>query len=71
MRGLQISGVGFDAYTSLFASLAILCGYQSVLFHIFAKIFAISEGLMLEDPLMTRFYRWRSSNATSSPRAWD
>jgi len=57
MPGLQILGVSLDAHTLLFASLAILCGYQSVLFHIFAKTFAISEGLMPEDPLMTRFYR--------------
>ncbi len=57
MPGLQLSGVSFDAHTLLFASLALLCGYQSILFHIFAKTFAISEGLMPEDPLMTRFYR--------------
>jgi glycosyltransferase involved in cell wall biosynthesis len=57
MPGLRISGVSFDAHTLLFASLAILCGYQSVLFHIFAKTFAISEGLMPDDPLMTRFYQ--------------
>jgi glycosyltransferase involved in cell wall biosynthesis len=57
MPGLQLSGVSFDAHTLLFSSLAILCGYQSVLFHVFAKTFAISEGLMPEDPLMTRFYQ--------------
>ncbi len=57
MPGLRVSGISLDAHTLLFASLAILCGYQSVLFHIFAKTFAISEGLMPEDPLMTRFYR--------------
>ena len=39
----------FDAHTLLFASLAILCGYQSVLFAIFTKTFAIGEGLMPED----------------------
>jgi hypothetical protein len=42
--------------TLLFASLAILCGYQSVLFAIFTKTFAISEGLMLEDPRFIRFF---------------
>ncbi len=57
MPGLRVSGMSFDAHTLLFSSLAILCGYQSILFHIFAKTFAISEGLMPEDPLMTRFYR--------------
>jgi hypothetical protein len=40
----------------LFASLAVLCGYQAILFAIFTKTFAISEGLMLEDPRLTRFF---------------
>jgi glycosyltransferase involved in cell wall biosynthesis len=56
MPGLTINGVTFDAHTLLFASLAILCGYQSVLFAIFSKTFAISEGLMPEDPKLTRFF---------------
>lgn len=57
MPGLTINGVTFDAHTLLFASLAILCGYQSVLFAIFSKTFAISEGLMPEDPRLTRFFK--------------
>ena len=57
MPGREFAGVSFDAHTLLFASLAILCGYQSILFHVFTKTFAINEGLMPEDPLMTRFYR--------------
>lgn len=57
MPGLRLSGMSFDAHTLLFSSLAILCGYQSILFHVFAKTFAISEGLMPEDLLMTRFYQ--------------
>lgn len=56
MPGLTIKGVTFDAHTLLFASLAILCGYQSVLFAIFSKTFAISEGLMPEDPKLKRFF---------------
>ncbi|HSF67876.1 MAG TPA: glycosyltransferase family 2 protein [Nitrospiraceae bacterium] len=57
MPGLTVQGVTFDAHTLLFASLAILCGYQSVLFAIFSKTFAISEGLMPEDPRLTRFFK--------------
>ena len=56
MLGLTVSGVTFDAHTLLFASLAILCGYQSVVFAIFTKTFAISEGLLPEDPRMNRFF---------------
>jgi glycosyltransferase involved in cell wall biosynthesis len=55
LPGTRIGGVTFDAHTLLFASLAILLGYQSMLFAVFSKTFAISAGLMPEDPRMTRF----------------
>lgn len=55
--GVTINGVTFDAHTLLFASLAILCGYQSVLFAIFSKTFAVSEGLMPEDPRLNSFFK--------------
>jgi glycosyltransferase involved in cell wall biosynthesis len=51
-----INGVRFDAHTLIFASLAILCGWQAVLFAIFTKTFAISEGLMPEDARLNRFF---------------
>ena len=56
LPGLTLNGVNFDAHTLLFASLAILCGYQAILFAIFTKTFAISEGLMPEDWRLTRFF---------------
>ena len=56
LPGFTMNGVTFDAHTLLFASLAILCGYQSVLFAIFTKTFAISEGLLPEDRRMNRFF---------------
>jgi glycosyltransferase involved in cell wall biosynthesis len=56
MPGLTVGEVTFDAHTLLFASLAILCGYQSILFAIFTKTFAISEGLLPDDPRMNRFF---------------
>jgi len=56
LPGAMLMGVTFDAHTLLFASLFILLGYQSCLFSIFAKTFAINEGLLPEDRLMTRFY---------------
>ncbi|MGH9368533.1 MAG: glycosyltransferase family 2 protein [Thermoanaerobaculia bacterium] len=57
MPGLRIGHVSFDAHTLLFASLAIICGYQSVLFALLAKSFAISEGLLPEDRRVTRLFR--------------
>jgi glycosyltransferase involved in cell wall biosynthesis len=56
MPGLTFSGVTFDAHTLLFASLAIICGYQAVLFAVFTKTFAMAEGLMPEDPRMMRLF---------------
>jgi glycosyltransferase involved in cell wall biosynthesis len=57
LPGLKIGGVTFDAHTLLFSSLAILMGYQSVLFAICAKTFAINEGLLPKDPRMDWFFK--------------
>ena len=54
--GVTIRGIDFDAHTMLVASLAILCGYQAILFAIFAKTFAITTGLLPPDPRMNRFF---------------
>lgn len=56
LPGVTIGAVTFDAHTLIFASLAILCGYQAVLFAIFTKVFAISEGLLPEDSRLNRFF---------------
>jgi glycosyltransferase involved in cell wall biosynthesis len=57
LPGLKIGGVTFDAHTLLFSSLAILMGYQSVLFAICAKTFAMNEGLLPRDPRVDHFYQ--------------
>jgi len=56
MPGLSIGRSTFDAHTLLFASLAILCGYQWILFAIFAKTFAITEGFLPPDRQLERFF---------------
>lgn len=56
--GRLLGGVRFDVHTLLFASLAIISGYQAVLFAVMTKTFAIREGLMPEDARLTRMYRW-------------
>jgi hypothetical protein len=50
LPGVEAFGVVFDAHTLLFASLAIICGYQSAVFAVFTKVFAVSEGLTPPDP---------------------
>jgi len=57
LPGLTLGGINFDIHTLLFASLFVLCGYQSIIFAIFTKTFAISEKLMPPDPRMDRFFR--------------
>lgn len=56
LPGVTAIGVTFDAHTLLFSSLFILLGYQSILFAVFAKTFAISEGLLPANRRMIRFY---------------
>ena len=57
MPGLRVWGATLDAHSLLFASLAILLGYQSVQFAVLAKTFAISEGLLPPDPRLMRLFR--------------
>jgi hypothetical protein len=56
MPGATLFGVTFDAHTLLFATLAVLLGYQSVLFAVFSKTFAVSEGLLPPDARLERIY---------------
>ncbi len=58
LPGLTIYGVEFDAHTLLFASLSILCGCQAIQFALFTKTFAITQGLMPEDPRLNRFFKF-------------
>ena len=39
----------FDIHTMLFAATAMVIGFQTMLFAIFAKVFAMSEGLLPKD----------------------
>lgn len=57
LPGVSVRGVSFDAHTLLFASLAILCGYQAVQFAAFVKTFAVNEGLLPEDLRLNRLFR--------------
>jgi glycosyltransferase involved in cell wall biosynthesis len=58
LPGASLGGVTLDAHTLLVASLAGLLGCQLLQFAVFAKTFAIHEGLMPERGLMRWFGRW-------------
>jgi glycosyltransferase involved in cell wall biosynthesis len=54
----MIGAVGFDVHTLLFAAMAILIGFQSILFATFSKVFAISEGLLPEDKRLNQLFKY-------------
>jgi glycosyltransferase involved in cell wall biosynthesis len=59
LPGPQIfHGVGFDVHTLLYAFVSVLLGFQLAAFAVFTKVFAISEGLMPEDPRLNRAFRY-------------
>jgi hypothetical protein len=49
-----IGRVVIDIHTLLYAALAVIVGFQAVVFAVFTKVFAISEGLLREDPRLDR-----------------
>ena len=57
MPGLTIGRITFDVHTLLFASLCIIGGYQSIVFALLTKVFAISEGLLPADRRLTSLSR--------------
>ncbi len=56
LPGVTVFGIKLDAHTLLFASLAILLGYQSILFALFSQTFAVTEGLLPDSPRLRRFF---------------
>jgi len=59
LPGPRIIGqVTLDVHTLLFAAMALDIGFQAVAFAVLAKVFAISEGLLPEDPRLNKLFRW-------------
>jgi glycosyltransferase involved in cell wall biosynthesis len=56
LPGARLGGARLDVHTLLVASLALLLGYQSVLFFLSTKTFAIREGLLPEDERFLGFF---------------
>lgn len=54
---LTVAGVGFDTNTLLIAAMAVMIGFKLVVFAVFTKAFAISEGLLPHDPRLPRLFR--------------
>jgi glycosyltransferase involved in cell wall biosynthesis len=56
----SVGGVTFAFHTLVYSGFALLMGFQSVLFSILAKKFAIEEGLLPERVKLGRYPRWFS-----------
>jgi glycosyltransferase involved in cell wall biosynthesis len=53
----KVGNVILDIHTLLYAAAAVLTGFQAVLFALFTKVFAITEGLLPEDARLNRAFR--------------
>jgi hypothetical protein len=51
-----IDGISLDVHTLLYAALAVIIGFQAVVFAVFTKVFAISHGLLPEDKRMDKLF---------------
>jgi hypothetical protein len=54
---LQVAGIQLDVGTLMMACMAVVVGFQLVAFAFFTKVFAIAEGLLPDDPKLTRVFK--------------
>lgn len=54
----KLGGVTLDVHTLLYAAVAVIIGFQAVVFALFTKVFAISERLLPEDARLNRLFRY-------------
>jgi len=54
----RVGNVVFDVHTLVYAFGSMLVGFQLLAFAVFTKVFAITEGLLPEDPRLNRFFKY-------------
>jgi glycosyltransferase involved in cell wall biosynthesis len=57
LPAVKLGHITLEGHTLVYASLAILCGYQAILFAIFTATFAVNEGLRPPSPGYDTFYK--------------
>src|SRR5205807_3587482 len=50
----RIGSVTFDVHTLLYGAVAVLVGFQAIVFAVFARLFALQDGLLPSDPRLDR-----------------
>jgi len=58
LPGVTVFGINFDVHTLLFSSLFLMCGFQSILFALLSKTYAVESGLIGPDLRLKKFYAW-------------
>ena len=54
----RVGGIVFDFHTLAYGFGAILVGFQLLAFAVFTKVFAITEGLLPQDPRLNRMFEY-------------
>lgn len=54
----MVGGVELDVHTLLYTAMAVVIGFQAVLFAVFTKVFVIREGLMPPDQRLDRVFEF-------------
>jgi len=54
----QVGSVTLDVHTLFFACVAIIVGFQAVIFAVFTKVFGMTEGLLPQYPRLGRLFRY-------------
>jgi len=57
VRPRTVAGVTYDVHTLLYAAIAVIIGYQAVIFSVGAKLFAVAEGLLPASLTWNRLFR--------------
>jgi len=58
LENINIGGVAFDVGTLAVACMTVIIGFQLVAFAFFTKVFAIAEGLLPDDPVFSRAFKF-------------
>jgi glycosyltransferase involved in cell wall biosynthesis len=58
LPSLRIVGVTFDAHTLLFSNVAVVCGFQAIVFALLTETFASQEGLLPDPRRRGRLREW-------------
>ncbi len=57
VRDIQVGQIQLNVGTLMMACMAVVVGFQLVAFAFFTKVFAIAEGLLPEDPKLSRVFK--------------